>query len=473
MSTVNNGPQIVRNGLVLGLDASARGSYLPNSLINMNNWTVSSGSVTGYGQNGATNENQRFAAANPWGHTGIIWGSFPSGNGNDDGGWNTDWFNIDNTKLYRFSVWVKRTSDTTGGTFYLGMYANGDESRRMDNSTVEGNAYWNCTSTSGLTKDVWYLYVGHVYPFNTSYTGKHPDTGYYFVNNPVKQGDVNGCNIGAGDLKWSSNSTTGIHRTYHYYCADNTTRLQFYDPRVDLVDGKQPSITELVNRSPLQWKDLSGNSNNGTLTNGPLFDSGNKGSILFDGSDDTITTNLPLTNFPSYSSFTFETWVKITAYPAVLAANGYGVTYQTGVLMGATYYCGAALYWYGNASGNAFTLYGFIRGADAYRSTSGYNFSLNQWYHCVMVNNAALGTLTLFINGSLYSSTSTATLPYDNTLTSTAGNIGISKSQIDGGGTANYKAFGGQMASARIYNRALTNAEITQNYEATRTRFGL
>ena len=90
-----------------------------------------------------------------------------------------------------------------------------------------------------------------------------------------------------------------------------------------------------------------------------------------------------------------------------------------------------------------------------------------------MVNNAALGTLVLFINGTLYSSVATATLPYDPANTPTAGNIGISKSQVDGGGTANYRAFGGQMASARVYNKALTNAEITQNYEATRTRFGL
>ena len=43
----------------------------------------------------------------------------------------------------------------------------------------------------------------------------------------------------------------------------------------------------------------------------------------------------------------------------------------------------------------------------------------------------------------------------------------------DGGGTANYKAFGGYMACARIYNRALTNAEISQNYELDKTRFGI
>jgi hypothetical protein len=218
--------------------------------------------------------------------------------------------------------------------------------------------------------------------------------------------------------------------------------------------------------------DLSGNGYNGTLTNGPTFNTSNKGNILFDGSDDEITTSLPLTNFPASSNFTFETWAKITAYPAVLAANQYGVTYQAGVLMGATYYSGVALYWYGNNAGNVFTLYGFIRGADAYRNTSGYNFSLNLWYHCVLVNIGG-GTISLFINGTLFSSVATATLPYDSSLAPSAGNIGISKSQIDAGGTVNYKAFGGHVANARAYNRALSAAEISQNYEATKTRFGL
>ena len=42
------------------------------------------------------------------------------------------------------------------------------------------------------------------------------------------------------------------------------------------------------------WADLSGNTNNGTLTNGPTFSSANQGSIVFDGVDDSCI--LPLTN---------------------------------------------------------------------------------------------------------------------------------------------------------------------------------
>ena len=60
--------------------------------------------------------------------------------------------------------------------------------------------------------------------------------------------------------------------------------------------------------SGTSWYDLSGNSNTGTLTNGPTFSAGNQGNIVFDGVDDyLITANQPLTN---NSSFTLECFVN-------------------------------------------------------------------------------------------------------------------------------------------------------------------
>ena len=466
MSTVNNGPQIVRTGLVLGLDASTRGSCLPNSLINMNNWTVSNGSVTGYNQNGATAENQRSAASNPWGQTGIIWGTFPDGASNADGGWETPNINIDNTKLYRFSVWVKRTSSTYGGTFYFGMYAGGDGSRRMDNSAVEGNAYWNCTSPSGLTQNVWYLYVGHVYPFSTSYTGRHPDTGYYFVNNPTKQGDVNGCNIGSGDLKWSSNSTTGIHRTYHYYCADSTTRLQFYDPRVDLVDGKQPSITELVTRSPIQWKDLSENGNNGTLTNGPTFNSANGGSIVFDGSTQFSTFTPTPTILQGNPNFTVIGFYKRTGNFSSKGFWGIGGSNAGGTGQGICNWN------YGNT--NEITIDSW--GESTF--TTGQTYPLNTWIGVAWRKIAGPTTrancIISIFNGTTmtnYTSTALTVLRAEsatNLNINSIGGITLGSISVDTGYCSPVN-----IASHCIYNRILTDAEIMQNFQATKTRFGL
>jgi hypothetical protein len=449
MSTVNNGPQIVSSGLILGLDASARRSYLPNSLINMNNWTVSTGGVTGYNQNGQTNENQRTITTNPWVDSDVIWGSYPNGSDFDDGGWNTDWFNIDNTKLYRFSVWVKRTSSTSGGTFYLGMYANGDGSRRMDNSAVEGNAYWNCTGTGGLTQDVWYLYVGHVYPWNTSYTGRHPNTGYYFVNNPTKQGDVNGCNIGTGDLKWSTNSTQGIHRTYHYYCADSTTRLQFYDPRVDLVDGKEPSITELVNYSPARWRNLASNSINFSISSKPTYSTTAKGLFNFNGSSTYFTA--PENSLFNTETLTLECWARTSS----INQNGFFFEKGTVNSQYAIFIEGTQIKIRTNTaiSGLAdlqFTAASYIQANVWFLVTASYNNGLKSFY----INGVLLGTQT--VTGGF-------------TTNANGMSIGVYGGQT--GGRGYY--FNGDIANLRFYNRVLTNAEVSQNYQATKSRFGL
>jgi hypothetical protein len=460
------GPQIVKNGLVLGLDTADRNSILPNSLINMNNWTVSNGSVTGYNQNGDTAENQRSAAANPWGDTGIIWGTFQLAETNDDGGWNTTDFNIDNTKLYRFSVWVKRTSSTSGGTFYFGMNANGDGPRQMDNNAVNGNPYWSCIGPSGLVQNVWHLYVGHVYPSSTSYTGRHPDTGYYFINNPTKQGDVNGCNIGSGDLKWSSNSTTGIHRTYHFYCADSTTRLQFYNPRVDLVDGKQPSITELVTRSPIQWKDLSGNGYLSTLTNGPVFDNSNKGNIVFDGSNDFSTYTPTPTNLQGNPNLTVIGFYKRTASFSSKGFWGIGGSNAGGT--------GQGICNWNSGNTNEITIDTWSEST----FTTGQTYPLNTWVGVAWRKIAGPMTranciISIFNGTSMtnYTSTALTVLRAEssiNPVINSIGGITLGSISVDTGYCSPVN-----IANHCIYNRILTDAEVSQNFQATKTRFGL
>lgn len=440
--SVATGPYFANtNNLALMLDATNPQSNVGNrTLINWNNWTTGSGGVTGYNQNGQTAENERVVATNPWSSNAVVWETRPLAQTNDDGGWNTDWFNIDNTKMYRYSVWVRRTSATSGGTFYFGMYADGDGSRRMDNGTVEGNAYWECSGTSLLTQNQWYLWVGHVYPANTTFTGRNPDTGYYTTNGRV--GNVNGCNIGSGDLKWSYNSTRGIHRTYLYYCADNTTRLQFYQPRVDLCDGTEPSIQELLRNAGNTWYDVSGNQNNCNFVDLP---STNTGFYTFNGTSNygSITNNSTL-NFASAQTLQIvmrHTYTSGRRNPWNQAYAGYGTwTHEQGEYISQ---------YFGNG------------GADnePYIGVSSATTPRNVWNVMCATRNSS--TFNWYINGVLSGTTAN---PYG-TLANTSANILI------GNGYAGY--WQGDMAMVTAYTRALSADEVSQNFNAIRGRYGV
>ena len=440
--SVVTGPNFANTAnLAVMLDASNPESTVGNrSIINWNSWVTGSGSVSGYNQNGSTVENERVVATDPWGNNAVVWESRPTGTADADGGWNTDWFNIDNTQLYRFSVWVRRTSSTSGGTFYFGMYANGDGSRRTDNSAVEGNAYWECSGTSLLTQNQWYLWIGYVYPANTTFTGRNVDTGYYTTNGRV--GNINGCNIGSGDLKWSTNSTQGIHRTYHYYCADNTTRLQFYQPRVDLCDGTEPSITQLLQNAGNTWYDLSGNRNNCTFYNLP---STNTGYYTFNGSSNygTIVNNSTL-NFSSAQTLQIvmrHTYTSGRKNPWNQAYGGYGTwTHENG---------DAFNQYFGNAGTNN----------TPYIGVTSSSTPRNVWY--VLCGVRSTSNFKWFLNGELLSTTSN---PYG-VLATTSADITI------GNGYAGY--WQGDMSMVAAYTRALSDNEVLQNFNAIRGRYGI
>lgn len=255
---------IVTSGLVLHLDAANRKSYIGSSgsqpsLLNTAYWTAGNGGVTGYAANGDAAESIRAAATDPYGASGLVWGTYPSGNGNADGGWEGSYFNIDNTKTYRSCVWVRRTSSTSGGTFYHGLHTNGTgDTYRVDTGVSETNPYWDYRGTGNFTQNTWYLQVGHIRPYNYIPTSVHPDSGYY----TVAGGKIttNGGNV-PNDVKFPSNATQAYQRVYHYYCGDSTTRLELAYPRWDLCDGNEPSIDELLRVGPSRFYDLSGYGN--------------------------------------------------------------------------------------------------------------------------------------------------------------------------------------------------------------------
>ena len=207
---------------------------------------------------------------------------------------------------------------------------------------------------------------------------------------------------------------------------------------LDLDAAKQDSYPRLGT----SWKDISGNGNNGTLTNGPTFNSANGGSIVFDGIDDYINTSLNGVKL----GFTMYVWAKLNQ-----TYNGINLCVDDG-----SGYFGLGFY---DAS-NKIQTGGFDTAPRVAVSTV--TIATNQIYNFTGTYSAG-DYSKLYING-IFNAQSTTTLA----------STGI------GSNTTPIKLFkngpyytGGNLYLVLLYNRALTAAEVLQNYNATKTRFGL
>lgn len=194
------------------------------------------------------------------------------------------------------------------------------------------------------------------------------------------------------------------------------------------------------------WTDLSGNGNNGTLTNGPTYSNANGGSLVFDGADDYVSTSV---NFGSSSQFTVSMFVNNTSRGAgdgqILSIGNEKLLFYTTTSTGP---------W-------AFSVYSptIFSGIPRYTSTI---MQLNTWYNLVGVYSGT--AFEMFINGQSIYYTNTSISLY----TLTTESVQIAR-RIGTGITQ----FPSTFATTQIYNRALTAAEILQNFNALRGRFGV
>ena len=219
----SHGPKIAQGGIVADFDAASVKSYPNGNILGWGSWLNLSSSyqpvdtnVTYQLNQTTSGENARLYDIDPWGNSNVVWQSYPSGDGNADGGWTTTAFPVDPTKLYRFSIWARRVSSTTGGNFYFGCYGDVGMGQVGSPGTNNGNPYWECFGIGGFgVQYQWYLIVGHIFP--VSYTGStaHPDTGWYLPNNAVKLQNIGGCNIGV-DCQWLPGTSYGYHRAVSY-----------------------------------------------------------------------------------------------------------------------------------------------------------------------------------------------------------------------------------------------------------------
>lgn len=216
------------------------------------------GDVTGFSSNGSSWKNGRVLGDDPWGRQAVLWETIDTDTSSTaDGGWNGTRFPVDNTKLYRFSVWIRRTNKGNG-SYYFGTRGYGSESGVISrgNGNVYTNPYFHAGGW-GWPEGEWILFVGFVWPEGSGTGADHPDTGYW---------NAKGEKIGDGnrtDFVWRDGTTESLHRSYLYYSSDLDTRQQWCYPRVDICDGTEPSMEELTSGFDSKYFDFVKSNKNG------------------------------------------------------------------------------------------------------------------------------------------------------------------------------------------------------------------
>jgi hypothetical protein len=236
-------------------------------------------------------------------------------------------------------------------------------------------------------------------------------------------------------------SQTEINKNFNLF------RKRFY-PEENIVSNGLILNLDLGNYSSYRGTgtsitDLSGIGNTGTLTNGPIFSSANRGNLSFDGVDDYI-------DVPSITSITGDFTVGIWFY-TTSAADGFykrlvDLDYVTGFWLGR------------NANTNSW-------GGGILEANLPYGiylpFANGQWHYLVSIRS---GTTHILYGDGISSTTS-------NTVSS--GNLSATRLFIAREPGASASFFNGNIAQVQIYNRALTATEVQQNYNALKQRFGL
>ena len=194
-------------------------------------------------------------------------------------------------------------------------------------------------------------------------------------------------------------------------------------------------------------KDISGNGNNGILTNGPVYDTANGGNITFDGSDDFILGNDITSLFSNklYASVVY----RLTSsgnYPMVLNVGGSG-----GV-------------------GEGFTIRHNVNTGQPQLvlSSNGVTNTVDQ----------TISVLNTLVQLGIYYDGSVMKLYKNGVYT---GNSSVASGNIQFGTSPRYRVgaradgfyFGGRVYNVQIYNKALSDSEILQNFNVTKARFGL
>lgn len=226
---------------------------------------------------------------------------------------------------------------------------------------------------------------------------------------------------------------------------------QYYNPVISSPDTLALNMDAANARSYAgsgnTWFDLSAFSNSGALTSVTFGGSGATSALVFNGTTSLVNLGTPSGGNVT-TSWTLESWIR----PTTSGEGSAGRVYQhsTGSLTG--FICSLS----GTSPANLRLDTYAVTGFNAVLSSC---VTLNTWQQVVWAFSA--GSVTFYVNGSSVG-TSSITSPSAYTGSDYIGN--------NSGAT---NTFNGSISLVRLYRNTLTAAEVLQNFNAHRSRYGI
>lgn len=344
---------------------------------------------------------------------------------------------VPTTNLYAsngFDYWQMNGNHTA--TRVVGVAPGLDLSTNYDYHTVTATGAWSAETNRVI---LWNLNASSAYTQGTQYAFS-----FYARTTSVSRGT-----IGAAFYGNSINNQFNLTSSWQRFIGVSTPNTSFRGFEFGAVGGAltfqiagfqieaQPSATPYVNSvrgatvaTGGGWADLTNNSNNGDLVNSPTYSSSNQGSLVFNGTNNYITS---IFSTLSGQGVTYAGWLFSTETTATYKNFIDSVSQRP------------MIWW--NASGQIEFDSTMFTTTQVYR---------NQWVYVALSKPSGSSIASYYVNGVLAGNGTAYVTP---AITPTFFNRGTTQ------------AWNGRCAMVQVYNRALTATEINQNFNATRGRF--
>lgn len=210
-----------------------------------------------------------------------------------------------------------------------------------------------------------------------------------------------------------------------------------------------PNNTSSYSGTGTILNDLSGNNLTGALSN-VSYDSP---AFVFNGSSATISTPDNALLEPESGDWTIEIWVNYSTFNV------------SNCLMSKTNGGSASDWGYGIRTSPIGSTYMEVANGITSINSPSYVVSTNTWYQIVGVwTNVATNSIEFYVNGISQGSNSHSFAGIKNTTRP------LSIGSFDGGGVFG-QWINGKVGIVRLYSRALTSAQVTQNFDADKSKY--